>query len=61
MDILYQYTMTYDSDVCKCGSKMVTHVRTEKEWTFRCEVCNAAIERDAIVAAELKTFANIGK
>jgi hypothetical protein len=40
---------------------MVTHVRTEKEWTFRCEVCNAAIERDAIVAAELKTFANIGK
>jgi hypothetical protein len=53
--------MTYLQPVCKCGSKMVTHVRTEKEWTFSCSVCRSGIERSAVVAAELKTFENIGK
>lgn len=59
-NILYQYTMTYPLRACQCGSKMVTHSRTEQAWIFKCSVCKADIARGKIVELEHGCFDRIG-
>lgn len=61
MQPLYEYTMTYISPACRCGSKMVHHTRTEKAWLFRCWVCFAAIDREKIQELDAEFYLQIGE
>lgn len=56
-NVLYEYTMTYPLRACKCGSRMVRHVRTDRLWWFACSVCKAEITRDKIVELDHGCFA----
>jgi hypothetical protein len=54
---MMRFAIAYRRPMCKCGSRLVTHVEVAAEvWRFGCSMCKTEIDKAAVVQVEAEEW-----